>query len=150
MGLMSPTRAYSLDRMPPKQGLEFEEPLLIHYPRLRGVHWPRLSPQREVLVLFFLLCGLVLSLTSPPFQSSPLLGSAFTVSRSFARLDTVRTFIMDKTNEIHALGNYALQKRGNVSEYTILEEDDRDRVNLAKVGKKQVLKVRDFPDCTPE
>lgn len=72
------------------------------------------------------------------------------VSRSFPRLDTVRTFIMDKTDEIHALGNYALQKRGNVSEYTNVEEDDRDRVNLAKVGKKQVLKVRDFPACTPE
>ena len=77
MGPMSPTRAYSLDRMPAKQGLEFEEPLLIQYPRLRGVHWPKLSPQKEVLVLFFLLCGLVLSLTSSLFQSSPLLVSAF-------------------------------------------------------------------------
>lgn len=49
---------------------------------------------------------------------------------------------MDKTDEMHAPGNYALQKRGNVSEYTMVEEDDRDRVNLAKVGKKQVLKRR--------
>lgn len=101
-------------------------------------------------MLLFLPCGLELSLTPPLFQPSPLLVSAFTVSWEFARLTIFRTPIMDKTDEMHAPGNYALQKRGNVSEYTMVEEDDRDRVNLAKVGKKQVLKVCDYLACTPE
>lgn len=57
---------------------------------------------------------------------------------------------MDQNDEMHALGNYASQKRGNISEYTIMEEDDKDRVNLAKVGKKQVLKVCVSPACAPE
>lgn len=57
---------------------------------------------------------------------------------------------MDQVEEMHALDSYASQKKGNVSEHSIREKDDRDRINLAKVGKRQVLKVCNFPPRVPE
>lgn len=64
--------------------------------------------------------------------------------------DIICMRVMDRNDEMYALRNYGSQKRGNVSEFTVVEGDDRDRVNLARVGKKQVLKVFDYPACAAE
>lgn len=48
---------------------------------------------------------------------------------------------MNRPQEMHTFVGRAMQKNGDVSKYTIMEDDNKDTLNLAKAGKKQVLKV---------
>ena len=48
---------------------------------------------------------------------------------------------MDEAQELHLIGQPQLHRRGKTLEELATEEIDRDKLNLAKAGKKQVLKA---------